>query len=104
MSSKQLVTLLMSILLSVVIIQVNATDYPQPPTVPPKFESADDVQRYLNLLHNYYLVVGRPRFGKRSSYGQADLFVGQKLNKNLENKKIEKSHLFSMMDINGKDF
>lgn len=38
-----------------------ALEYPSPPPVPKKFDSPEDVQRYLNQLHNYYMVVGRPR-------------------------------------------
>lgn len=51
-----LVTILISVLVS------NATVYPSAPPVPNKFENAQEVQRYLNQLHNYYMVVGRPRF------------------------------------------
>jgi hypothetical protein len=39
----------------------NAIEYPTPPPVPKSFSNAQEVQRYLNQLHNYYTVVGRPR-------------------------------------------
>lgn len=40
---------------------VSALEYPTPPPLPAKFNSRQDVQRYLDQLRNYYLVVGRPR-------------------------------------------
>lgn len=100
MSNKIIVSFILSIVLAVIISQSSATEYPSPPTVPSKFESADDVQRYLNQLHNYYLVVGRPRFGKRNF--DFSSFQNAENNRNVQNKKIESSHLFSLMDLNGK--
>lgn len=41
---------------------VNATDYPSPPKIPSEFRNHQDIQKYLNQLHNYYMVVGRPRY------------------------------------------
>jgi len=38
-----------------------ATEYPSPPPVPAKFENAKELQTYLGKLHNYYMIVGRPR-------------------------------------------
>ena len=52
--------------LAVIHSTTNATEYPTPPPVPAKFENAKDLQMYLGKLHNYYMIVGRPRFGKRS--------------------------------------
>jgi hypothetical protein len=50
-------------LISILINQTAAAnDYPSPPPVPSKFENPEEVQKYLKLLHNYYLIVGRPRF------------------------------------------
>jgi hypothetical protein len=100
MSNKIIATFILSIVLAVIISQSSATEYPSPPTVPSKFESADDVQRYLNQLHNYYLVVGRPRFGKRNF--EFSSFKNAEANRNVPNKKIESSHLFSLMDLNGR--
>ncbi|CAF1006536.1 unnamed protein product [Brachionus calyciflorus] len=53
--------------LVLLIEQISATEYPTPPPVPQAFNNANEVQRYLNQLHNYYMVVGRPRFGKRGN-------------------------------------
>ena len=49
------------IILSLVISELNATEYPSPPKVPEKFASKAEVEKYLNQLHNYYMIVGRPR-------------------------------------------
>ena len=49
-------------------IQLNATEYPSPPPVPAKFENAKEIQTYLGKLHNYYMIVGRPRYKLKSLY------------------------------------
>ncbi|RMZ94497.1 neuropeptide Y [Brachionus plicatilis] len=73
--------------------QIEATEYPTPPPVPSQFLTPNDVQKYLNQLHNYYMVVGRPRFGKRSRVRAADYsdaddepYIGS---------------MFSFLDLNG---
>jgi len=57
-----LMSVFFAALLSILINQTAAAnDYPSPPPVPSKFENPEEVQKYLKLLHNYYLIVGRPR-------------------------------------------
>jgi len=51
-----------------VLSSADATEYPAPPQVPKKFNSPEEVQQYLGKLHNYYVMVGRPRFGKRANF------------------------------------
>ena len=53
--------LLLAIVACVLLREIESTDYPAPPQVPVKFDSPQEVLKYLNQLHNYYLVVGRPR-------------------------------------------
>ncbi len=48
-------------LLFIILNELNATEYPSPPPVPAKFENAKEIQTYLGKLHNYYMIVGRPR-------------------------------------------
>ena len=65
LSSTKLVVMcvLLAAVLSVLVNQSTASnDYPSPPPVPSKFENPEEVQKYLKQLHNYYLIVGRPRF------------------------------------------
>lgn len=38
-----------------------------PPPRPAEFTSADQLRNYLAALNEYYSIMGRPRFGKRSS-------------------------------------
>jgi len=38
-----------------------------PPPRPAEFTSADQLRTYLAQLNEYYSIMGRPRFGKRSS-------------------------------------
>lgn len=60
------IILVLVLVCSLTILNSNATEYPTPPPVPAKFENAKEIQTYLGKLHNYYMIVGRPRFGKRS--------------------------------------
>ena len=54
--------LIAGLLISLAIVQLNATEYPSPPPVPTKFENAKEIQSYLSKLHTYYMIVGRPRY------------------------------------------
>ena len=47
---------------------VNAqySDLPPPPQKPDRFTSKQQLKDYLVKLHEYYAIIGRPRFGKRS--------------------------------------
>lgn len=123
MSTKnQLLTFgLMFLVVSIVLKQLDATEYPTPPPVPAKFESPQDVQRYLNQLHNYYMVVGRPRFGKRTPLGTLltdtlpylkqqqqqsnsqfnDYDLTLKPNNNINNDYLSTEQLFKILDLNG---
>jgi hypothetical protein len=55
-----------------VVTNVNAdtqySDLPPPPTKPEKFTSKQQLKEYLVKLHEYYAIIGRPRFGKRSYF------------------------------------
>ena len=43
------------------------SDLPPPPIKPEKFTSKQQLKEYLVKLHEYYAIIGRPRFGKRSN-------------------------------------
>lgn len=99
-------SLLLAIIMSILINEINAaTDYPSPPAVPTRFENPQEVQKYLTQLHNYYLVVGRPRFGKRSFFGYKNTpYTPDQDNSNDEdenniNNNITK--LFQLIDLDG---
>ncbi|CAF0817783.1 unnamed protein product [Adineta steineri] len=40
------------------------TDVPPPPARPERFHSREELRRYLQLVHEYYAIIGRPRFGR----------------------------------------
>ncbi|CAF2981133.1 unnamed protein product [Rotaria socialis] len=40
------------------------TDVPPPPKRPERFHSREELKRYLQLVHEYYAIIGRPRFGR----------------------------------------
>lgn len=42
------------------------SDLPPPPPKPEKFTSKQQLKDYLIKLHEYYAIIGRPRFGRRS--------------------------------------
>lgn len=42
----------------------NSSDLPPPPTKPEKFTSKQQLKEYLVKLHEYYAIIGRPRFGR----------------------------------------
>ncbi|CAF3611350.1 unnamed protein product [Rotaria sordida] len=71
----------MFILISVQVVQILAafSDIPPPPIRPDRFHSREELKRYLQLVHEYYAIIGRPRFGRslieqRSSLNDRRLF------------------------------
>ena len=54
-------SMLLAAVVAILISQSEASEYPSPPPVPSKFDNPEEVQKYLQQLHNYYLIVGRPR-------------------------------------------
>ncbi|UJR14840.1 hypothetical protein I4U23_001825 [Adineta vaga] len=40
------------------------TDVPPPPIRPERFHSREELRRYLQQVHEYYAIIGRPRFGR----------------------------------------
>jgi hypothetical protein len=60
------------ILLSIDILSIKGanaqySDLPPPPQKPDRFTSKQQLKDYLVKLHEYYAIIGRPRFGRRSS-------------------------------------
>lgn len=52
----------MAVVLGSLLIQLtNATADIAPPELPEEFNSPEEIEAYLKLLHNYYKLVGRPR-------------------------------------------
>ncbi|CAF1251735.1 unnamed protein product [Adineta ricciae] len=44
----------------------SSASFPNPPQKPPSNASPDEQALFWKLLHNYYAIIARPRFGKRS--------------------------------------
>ena len=87
-----------------VVTSVNAdvqySDLPPPPTKPEKFTSKQQLKEYLVKLHEYYAIIGRPRFGKRS-YFQDFLSNEQEDNSNeLFQELIPISEVIKILDQN----
>ena len=60
--------LLLSIdILSTKGVNAQYSDLPPPPQKPERFTSKQQLKDYLVKLHEYYAIIGRPRFGRRSS-------------------------------------
>jgi len=47
--------------------QHSSSDLPPPPTKPERFTSKQQLKEYLVKLHEYYAIIGRPRFGRSYS-------------------------------------
>ncbi|CAF0986415.1 unnamed protein product [Rotaria magnacalcarata] len=63
------------------------TDVPPPPKRPERFHSREELKRYLQLVHEYYAIIGRPRFGR-------SILLETRIEPN-------DSNLFKFFDING---
>lgn len=68
-STKSLISLISFALMILIINNVNAanaqySDLPPPPEKPEKFTSKQQLKEYLVKLHEYYAIIGRPRFGR----------------------------------------
>ncbi|CAF1527672.1 unnamed protein product [Rotaria sp. Silwood1] len=48
------------------------TDVPPPPPRPERFHSREELKRYLQLVHEYYAIIGRPRFGRSTVQPRMD--------------------------------
>ncbi|CAF3459503.1 unnamed protein product [Rotaria socialis] len=55
------------ILLVVSFHLTSSASFPNPPQRPPSNASPDEQALFWKLLHNYYAIIARPRFGKRFS-------------------------------------
>ncbi|CAF0763004.1 unnamed protein product [Rotaria sordida] len=68
------------LILSVISFQLTSSaSFPNPPQRPPSNASPDEQALFWKLLHNYYAIIARPRFGKRfnsaSPYTQQSSFI-----------------------------
>ncbi|CAF0841491.1 unnamed protein product [Rotaria sp. Silwood1] len=61
----------LSLFISLVVFSIisvhltSSASFPNPPQFPPPNASADEWTLFWKLLHNYYAIIARPRFGKR---------------------------------------
>ncbi|CAF1300967.1 unnamed protein product [Adineta steineri] len=67
-------------ILSLITIQLTSSaSFPNPPQKPPSNASPDEQALFWKLLHNYYAIIARPRFGKRSdlssTYSKHPLYI-----------------------------
>ncbi|CAF2518089.1 unnamed protein product [Rotaria sp. Silwood2] len=68
------------LILSVISFQLTSSaSFPNPPQRPPSNASPEEQALFWKLLHNYYAIIARPRFGKRfnsaSSYTKHSSFI-----------------------------
>jgi len=55
------------LIFSIISVQLTSSaSFPNPPQKPPSDASPDEQALFWKLLHNYYAIIARPRFGKRS--------------------------------------
>lgn len=73
--SKLLLVSCLFVIVAVSYVQADNTsgqysDLPPPPVKPEKFTSKQQLKEYLVKLHEYYAIIGRPRFGRSSPFAQ----------------------------------
>jgi len=56
------------------------SDLPPPPQKPERFTSKQQLKEYLVKLHEYYAIIGRPRFGRSSQLLLSPFYRQQSLN------------------------
>ena len=70
---------MISIYSQVTVADSQYSDLPPPPAKPERFTSKQQLKEYLVKLHEYYAIIGRPRFGRsylieaRGASGEQDL-------------------------------
>ena len=74
-NSKLLLVSCLFLIVAISYVQADNTsgqysDLPPPPVKPEKFTSKQQLKEYLVKLHEYYAIIGRPRFGRSSPFSQ----------------------------------
>ena len=59
-------------------LEQGSSDLPPPPQKPDKFTSKQQLKEYLVKLHEYYAIIGRPRFGRSYEIKKEDLVDEEK--------------------------
>ncbi|CAF0973328.1 unnamed protein product [Brachionus calyciflorus] len=76
------------------------SDLPPPPTKPERFTSKQQLKDYLVKLHEYYAIIGRPRFGRSSNK-----FTDSSIESNeMKDHLIPITLAIDVMDFNGDGF
>lgn len=81
-----------------------SSELPPPPQKPERFTSKQQLKEYLVKLHEYYAIIGRPRFGRSYNMQQEDASSSSSsssnmktrvnnLNTNNDNKYVEQSEI-----------
>lgn len=75
------------------------SDLPPPPTKPERFTSKQQLKEYLVKLHEYYAIIGRPRFGR--SLGAFERGFMSSLEQRSLDKTIPLKYLIDTIDQDG---
>lgn len=89
---------IISLCKSVHAVENQYSDLPPPPAKPERFTSKQQLKDYLVKLHEYYAIIGRPRFGRSSHVSDSA--------ESTEGKEhlVPVTLVIDVMDINGDGF
>jgi hypothetical protein len=94
--------MILSIYGSVVANESQHSDLPPPPPKPEKFTTKQQLKEYLVKLHEYYAIIGRPRFGR--SFPMYDESNSIEFDDQLSTSNVPVSMVLEIMDKNNDGF
>lgn len=94
--------MILSIYGSVAANESQHSDLPPPPPKPEKFTTKQQLKEYLVKLHEYYAIIGRPRFGR--SYPIVEDTNSIEFDEQLSTSNVPVSMILEIMDKNNDGF
>lgn len=79
------------------------SDLPPPPAKPERFTSKQQLKDYLVKLHEYYAIIGRPRFGRSQNLFNENIHSSE-LGSDAKENLIPVTLAINVMDFNGDGF
>lgn len=79
------------------------SDLPPPPSKPERFTSKQQLKDYLVKLHEYYAIIGRPRFGRSQNIFN-EKSPSSELGTDAMNNLVPVTLAINVMDLNGDGF
>jgi hypothetical protein len=80
------------------------SDLPPPPPKPEKFTTKQQLKDYLVKLHEYYAIIGRPRFGRSFPMSMSAETSSVEFDNELTTSNVPVSMILEIMDRNNDGF